>query len=235
MQVQVINLNRDAKKWTTIQETFRNTSYQLKRFPAIDGHTRTYRNWYMTGAMTGCLESHKALWRQCVQQNKPMLIFEDDCEPMPHDFHDLSIFKTLPADYDVALLGYLFDDRHFLPNIARPLLQRRRSRSINHHWRIPGYFTGSHAYLVSVKGALKLLQSKTQFHIDAIISTMPDFKLYALSKCRFKQRQPGQIRIANTTLEWLLSEPVFALCGCRVRVIHIALACIMTCYLVSRK
>lgn len=228
MNVQVINLDRDAEKWQTIQKDFGGV-YKLMRFSAVDGSTITNKPWYMTNAMSGCLESHRRLWTQCVQQNKAMIVFEDDCFPITKQKDLSDKLRTLPSDYDVAVFGYLFDDRNWQMQITRPLLQRRRVQHINKDWRVPGYFAGSHAYIVSVRGAEKLLARKETFHVDAFISRCNDLRLYALNDCMFGQRQPGCIQVANTTLEWVLAETVFGVYNKPIRVWHIVTVIMLLC------
>jgi GR25 family glycosyltransferase involved in LPS biosynthesis len=233
MDVQVINLDRDVGKWSAIQKAFRSFNLNLIRFSAVDGSTMKTRPWYMTNGMSGCLESHRRLWQQCINSKESMIVFEDDCYLMQEDADIAAKLKTLPLDFDVGVLGYLFDDRHWQTQITRPLLQRRYARQMNRDWRVPGYFAGTHAYIISVDGAKKLLKNKEVFHADALISRCGDLKLYALNESMFGQRQPGCIQIANTTLEWILMEPVIGFQNKPIRVWHMVLMSIILCKLTS--
>jgi hypothetical protein len=76
-------------------------TYQI--FPAVDGRTVTAQDWHRTGVtmsmegkMTrrpgaqGCWLSHFALWQQCVESNKPVVIMEHDAlvtGPWPEDLN----------------------------------------------------------------------------------------------------------------------------------------------------
>lgn len=97
----VINLDRAPERWNELQHNFQAfPSYQLRRFPAVDGKTFTptqikelvtprafyvlhrkfrlcHEDFTTVGAI-GCFLSHLQLWKECVQQNKPLFIVEDD-------------------------------------------------------------------------------------------------------------------------------------------------------------
>lgn len=242
MDINVINLDRDVQKWKEIQAKFSESEgFVLHRISAVDGKTcgaacrQCSSRWYMTSGMTGCLESHRRLWKRCVEEGKPMLVFEDDCVPMDsiNSAKITNAISALPQDYDFGVLGYLFDDRNWQMQITRPFLQARKAKPINAIWRVPAYFAGSHAYIVSARGAAKLLACKEVFHVDAMISRLKTLNLYAVNQCLFRQQQPGMIYIANTTLEWVLNEAVFGINDFPVRTGHLVLIVMMLCLLTT--
>jgi hypothetical protein len=89
--------------------------WQYKIFPAIDGSKVTETDWHRIGVVMstdgkmprrlgaqGCWLSHFALWKQCVDTNKPMVILEHDAlvtAPWPED---LNIDKQLVKLFSTA-------------------------------------------------------------------------------------------------------------------------------------
>jgi hypothetical protein len=89
--------------------------WQYKIFPAIDGSKVTETDWNRIGVVMstdgkmprrlgaqGCWLSHFALWKQCVDTNKPVVILEHDAlvtAPWPED---LNIDKQLVKLFSTA-------------------------------------------------------------------------------------------------------------------------------------
>jgi GR25 family glycosyltransferase involved in LPS biosynthesis len=93
-----------------------------------------------------CTLSHVLLWKKIVDEKIPwLLIFEDDALPHP-EFRTLgpSWWEETPSDFDVVLLGNQMDIRDIRLYNGNKIVQS------------PAYCL--HAYIVSYKGALRLLE-----------------------------------------------------------------------------
>ena len=121
----------------------------------------------MTPGELGVIISHYGLWKKIADGNEPVLILEDDAiktDGSSQSRIDL-IMSDLPSDFDIYLIGYL------------DLKPRPFNDSI--HNRVDE-FVLMHSYVVSPKGARKLLDSlPVNMPLDTWISSLSDkLKIY---------------------------------------------------------
>lgn len=216
----VINLDRSKERWTRMQKAledagFPSNSYQ--RFSAVEGKKldRDYiksilsvraffdlnkpryehRMFNNLGAI-GCYLSHIKLAQHIVENQIPMaLILEDDGIPNKDAMEKLQKLK-LPEDGDMYILSAAF-----LPN---GMIQ-----SYDDNWyRLYNMFFGTQAYLLTFKGAQKILQKAfpIEVQVDAFIgmlSSLPDnyFKLYALKIAESKSKAPFRFGGVKSTVQ----------------------------------
>jgi GR25 family glycosyltransferase involved in LPS biosynthesis len=221
VQTYVINLDHDTKKWEMIQKKF---PWTLTRISAVDG-SKEKRPFFINKLMYGCLQSHRKVWQQIVQNNQPALVLEDDCHPLPNFQENfVHVLKTLPTDYDVAVLGYIVSDvrgDYLLTSFNAPFMKRRCMRRINDEWFVPGYFIGSHCYLITPQGAKKLLEDPIIYHTDFIIGRNTNLQLYCVAEPIASQGNKGKLPYnPYTSWEWLLVEPIMGFGSGALRVIH---------------
>jgi GR25 family glycosyltransferase involved in LPS biosynthesis len=115
-------------------------------------------------SVLGCAMAHIKTWKTFLSTNEPYcVIFEDDAifEPDFKQNFDLCL-KHVPTDFDIFYIGCVFNNN--FNNI-----------NINQYIKIPDCFLGTHSYIISRKGAEKLLK-----HIDKNIYTHVDIMIYAL-------------------------------------------------------
>lgn len=129
--------------------------------------------------------SHERLWRIVASKGDPCLILEDDCVLTP-DFESRmdEVMKTIPSDWDVAILGYSGSDVNgdvLLAALCNPFMKRRTMHKVNDHWHVPGVFIGSHCYLLSPSGARKLLRNADTSRADAVMCRDVSCVLYCSS------------------------------------------------------
>lgn len=223
----VINLDRDREKWAKVQQR---TPWPLTRLPAVDGSRAANRPFHMNPFMYGCLLSHRQAWAIAAQSNGPVLVLEDDCIIAP-DFEQQWVTRSasLPADFDVAVLGYIASDvtgDAMLTAAAAPFLKRRVMHRISPDWWVPGVFAGLHCYVVSPQGGKKLLQNNDMYHADAVVCRDAALNLYCppSSLATQEQRVGSMLYNEHLTWEWLLLEPAFALGPLTVRIGYLATA-----------
>lgn len=153
-------------------------------------------------------------------------MLEDDCLPVDGFAAEFGrLTRTLPPDFDVALLGYTASDvvgDHLITAAVAPVMKRRPTRKVNDDWRVPGIFIGAHCYLVSPLGAKKLLEDKTIFHADAVICRNTNLNLYCARQPIATQQMRGIVRYnSQLSWEWMLGEPLGALGDATIRIRHI--------------
>lgn len=89
--VRVISLERSTERRERVRRELKNFSHEWTFLNAVDGFAlkalpksydqakvRRLQGHDLTLGEIGCYLSHLSAWQQCVQENKPMLVFEDD-------------------------------------------------------------------------------------------------------------------------------------------------------------
>lgn len=96
LQILVISLSRSTDRRAKVKEELQKISFPWTFLDAVDGSTLTeppeeYRplmvkllqGYPLTLNEIGCYLSHKKAWKQCVAENIPTLVFEDDFVLLP--------------------------------------------------------------------------------------------------------------------------------------------------------
>jgi GR25 family glycosyltransferase involved in LPS biosynthesis len=137
-----------------------------------------YARWGPKSAI-GCAMSHMLSWRQFLAtDDTEAVVVEDDVvfEPAWRETLDETL-RHVPRDYDVLYLGCLGCDateRSAVWPVIGAFLGNA-SRDVNAHVRVPDVAFGNHAYVVSRKGAQRLLDELTgtlDNHIDFCIQRL---------------------------------------------------------------
>lgn len=139
----------------------------------------------------GCALSHIRIWQQVLNEVEPVLVLEDDVE-IATDFSSKlhRCLQKVPSDFDMLYLGGIqsrTDDN--IPFVLKCLQYSRLTRFGKKKctWVTPNIYQprvilGTHAYVITPKGAKKLLDSllgRIYTHIDYMIMTVPDLQYYA--------------------------------------------------------
>ena len=210
-------------------------------------HTTALCGWTCTRSTLGCAMSHRSVWREVMRTERAALVLEDDAVLCP-DFKGRvkEALAACPPDYDVLVLGcfFLCDVNRKYPaglRMIRPFLPRRDDRRT---WTsgsttvfVPEHFAGTHAYIVSPKGAAALFKAipRVGYHVDMQMNHK-SLKLYAASPDLAFQRDMAASSIASydfptvlapmlqvkdrkgITLAYYLSAPACQVGGLRVNV-----------------
>ncbi|MEC5384281.1 glycosyltransferase family 25 protein [Uliginosibacterium sp. H3] len=116
-----INLDRSTQRLEEF-ERHNCSAIAYERFPAVDGKTVAREGLAYSGLMTpeilqkykdgavGAALSHRSLWLQCIADQTPLTVCEDDAIFHP-EFRSIQsrILGTLDGDFDVLLWGWNFD------------------------------------------------------------------------------------------------------------------------------
>lgn len=235
----VVNLDRDTEKWASIQSS---ATWPLTRFSAVDGEEEKDYPFYMNAFMIGCLRSHKRLWEMISARDAPCLVLEDDCV-LPPDFESrvAEVMATIPDDWDIAVLGYSASDVSgdtLLAAACNPFMKRRTMYRVNNQWYVPGFFFGTHCYLLRPSGGKKLVRNTNTYHADAVLCRDTSLDMYCPARSIAQQAKlPGVYYNDHLTWKWLLAEPLCAVGGVTIKLSHgiVLYAGVLGAMLVSRK
>lgn len=116
MDIHVISLKKSIDRRNAFDKL--NKQYiKYKYYDAIDGSTLDVNTDIIKDGTTGynkrcigCAMSHLNLWNKCIENNKPMIIMEDDVF-VSKDFntHLKTIIDMLPTKWDIVQLCYNTD------------------------------------------------------------------------------------------------------------------------------
>ena len=136
---------------------------------------------FCTGGMIGVELSHIACWQQVVDRNlEHALILEDDAV-FVDDFESKMqrALTNVPSDYHVLILGCWACS----PGVQKLFGISEDPNDIG--VRKVTYFNGTHAYIVSQKGARYLLRAtrkQAMYHTDIHMSFVSGLKKYAVTQ-----------------------------------------------------
>ena len=187
----VINLDRRSDRWEEFskQETLKQFT-KLQRYSAVDGsklnvfddkrislHTRqniirNYRRSHYeinTLGAIGASLSHIGIWKQFLESDaEHVVVFEDDTLILEKDLFLIDkLIPKLPKEWDMWLLGthkWMFD--------GSPMTVDKKG------WWKAKAFTGAHAYVLSRRGAMLLLEEPfpIETHIEFYICAVSQIK-----------------------------------------------------------
>jgi GR25 family glycosyltransferase involved in LPS biosynthesis len=186
----VISLDRRPDRWAFFSERAVTAGVyeKIQRLPAVDakefvahehpavslttahnikhGVRRSHHEIDSAGAV-GCSLSHFKAWRYLVESSAPALIIFEDDSPLPPDFRERmeSMLAELPSGWDMVTLyntPYQGGQTGCVP-------EKDRSP-----WQTCTSLMGAHAYMISRRGAEKLLAKAypIEMHVDAYFAYM---------------------------------------------------------------
>lgn len=186
----VINLERHQTRLNAVRAELKTAGLKFERMPAVDGRQLSAEELHanvtaigrhlLTPGMIGCFLSHRRCWRECVESGGPLIVFEDDALLAPDFLRRLDVaLRELPEGWDVLLLGAfgcvhpsgvygprnIFKLFGWMGGGTRPTERLRGEAQLHVPWRP----YGTHAYVVSRRGAQKLLDlcPRANFHVRA--------------------------------------------------------------------
>ena len=178
----VINMKERVDRWKRFtQQPVIHKLKHLKQFSAVNGKKldymkdrrisvrtrlnifRNYRRSHHEIATLGAVGaslSHIGVWKKFLASGaKTCFIFEDDAILTESIFDDIDrLFRKLPADWGVWILGYYKENLIYEPYHVKP-------------WNQVHKYTAAHAYLITREAAKKLLADALpiESHIDHYI------------------------------------------------------------------
>ena len=193
----IINLDKDTSRWEKMKiECKKHFIENYTRIPGIDGSVITDKDMdlvssscknFCTRSTIGCALSHIKAWEKV---GGTTLILEDDSR-FENDFVEsvLSKLESVPKDFDILYLGcnigcYNDDKRTFETFLYSLIKKTSKFKRINKDIYVPYLPLALHGYILSKKGAKKLLDlvkhKKVNDHIDVhILENSSGLSIYA--------------------------------------------------------
>lgn len=188
----VLNLDRSVKRWETAKAVMDGAGLEVQRFPAVDGRllskeellreSTKIATFFQPRGVIGCYLSHKKFWKMIVDNDLPAaIVFEDDVElvdgfkeKLQYNLERLKAEDSKGQEYDVIMLGAIGrvhpqgQDAIGSLFFSHYIGGKRPLKIINDYRYQPRRPAGTHAYMVSNKGARKLLElcKKASYHVD---------------------------------------------------------------------
>lgn len=200
IQSYIISLNSATSKINYLKKN----NINVKLFAGIDGKRVSdtvineyfYKYKHLPKGTIGCALSHMKLWELAIKNNNDMtLVFEEDIvlsENFNYNYLQKCI-KNTPDDFDILYLGsptgydpvfpfYDIMSLLYIKSFYKP------NEKINDYVEKIYFPLGSHAYIISLKGAkklIKLFKKKTDDAIDVYITKLAmenKIKTYIISR-----------------------------------------------------
>ena len=230
-KVQVLTIKRNSDRHDYVSEILKSVNFEFyfgldltEIYPGIQTINEIPDNYffeynidkkhvipYTKGQLGAYTAIRNMIFDLADENSGATLIFEDDLLPLKNNW--ISIFNKslneLPNDWDILLLGYLYDGKIYQLNYRRAY--RFVSRFINYfkkmfgfkyiqvlpvkyskHLDSAGVCTGGHAYCLSKNGAIKLkhyLSPMRESGDELIVKLITENKInaYSVYPCLFLQ------------------------------------------------
>jgi len=219
--VWVVNLDRSIERWNKLEAQLKEQNVTAERFPATLGVELTNAELedkatpaarlFCTLGMVGCFISHQRVWQRVVDEDLPAVAVLEDDAIVFADFNSnlQQLMDELPDDWDVCLLGAvgcIASDKESLHmklyGLATGGTRKSpgQSRSVSPNLYVPYKPAGTHAYMVSRRGAAKLLERlpKARYHVDLSAWSLQDLNLYAAKEFLATQEFGDDTTVSKT-------------------------------------
>jgi glycosyl transferase family 25 len=176
----VINLKKDVDKRKHMEDLCKQHNLECQFVDAVygkdldnDAIVKIYNpdealSFYkreLTRGEIGCALSHLNIYKIMIEnQIKQAIIFEDDIHINNGFLSVIQSIDTFPNDWELILLGHLFKKNSIY------LRYKQQINSENYIMRFCDVALGTHAYLINLKGALKLVN-----HLNSIKQPIDHF------------------------------------------------------------
>ena len=255
MPINIINLDQDTLRWETVTKELRSKGVpleQIQRLPAVYGkelsdealqeNVSAVARRFCTPGIIGCYLSHRTFWQKTATDSVPyQMVLEDDvivsddvCNRVQHIIEEL---EEANVDWDVLLLGALGcvhpEGKQGFNRISAFVAGGGRTRQrTSKHSHVPRRPFGTHAYVLSRRGAEKLVRKAgiVNGHVDVVAWGIPDLVVLCCDPMLAHQSMdtPSTIGAVTSgietwlpkiklckhtgiTLEWVWNEPVLRL------------------------
>ncbi len=178
----VINLDEDSNRLSKMDTQLTHLGINYERMSAVRGSNLTTDELYpitspichtfCTSSMVGIWLSHYNCWLEIHERKIPYGIILEDDVTLETDYKEqVNAVLSVDIDWDIILLGC------FLCNEGK----MKKNKEMLY---VPYFWGGLHAYIISKRGAAKLIENyrKATFHVDLAIALDSNLSVYALSR-----------------------------------------------------
>ncbi|MGF1825786.1 glycosyltransferase family 25 protein [Vibrio splendidus] len=175
MKVFVVSLARSLDRRERIENKLKQESIEFEFFEAVDGSlegflhsersrpaiTQRRKGYQLKTSEVACFSSHYELWVRCINLNEPIVILEDNVDPVTGLKSVLEHATSLASSYDYIKLSAT-QKRAFYPII-----------SIDDNYTLGGYAAGTcgtTAYIVTPAAASKFVE-----HAQIFVEPVDDY------------------------------------------------------------
>ena len=143
----------------------------------IDGKKMSTKDYFIPKSAVAIGLSHVKSWKAFLQSSKAEALFLEDDAVFEPDFQDSfkMVIDSVPRNYDILYLGCFLCDKKYnsFTSIMNDYFGKNHEEIIvNDFVKIPQIALAAHAYVLSRKGALRLLElfdNNIYYHLDFII------------------------------------------------------------------
>lgn len=181
MHAYIINLQTKPEKYEKVSNQLNKYKIPHERFIAYTTPSTLFsqksKSNMFTKGMIGCASSHMAVWEKIAgdKNQKYRIILEDDavlCSMFKTKFHFYNSY--IPLNWDMVMLGTIMKegDSNAMKTIHGVFYDYGKNYKINKYVYRLKNFIGCHGYMLSKKGAEKLIKGIeiSSGHIDLDIS-----------------------------------------------------------------
>lgn len=183
---------------------------------AVDGssYEKSKVSWlcdkFCTNTMIGCMLSHIKCWEYIVEKDLDYaLILEDDVKLQDDVVKESKkLIDSVKNDtWDIILIGCFlckYEDNDFVSKFIMKtgrLFEKAEDKPYNDVLYTPFTWSGTHSYIVSKEGAIKMLEKvkgKASYHVDYIISRFDIKTLAAIKKLAYQNADAEESHNASS-------------------------------------
>ena len=168
----VINLDRRKDRLKKISSYLQKNHFKFERFSAVDAASENLsvlnKNILQNGPMgkiskgdLACFQSHYKLWKHIAEnENKPILILEDDSYISENGFKLLKDIKWIPSDTNIIKCERFGNSRHRV--LLSPALKTFGSFKL--HFLMSKH-SGTGGYIITPRGAKFLIERSINVNV----------------------------------------------------------------------
>lgn len=210
LSVRVISLKRSSERRERVQRELSHFFLEWQFLDAVDGFAlqelpKSYdqvkvarlQGHALTPGEIGCYLSHLEAWQQCVRENKPMLVFEDDFVVGPHLEAIITDLMACRSSWSLVRLSGIHETQD--STVKQHDLYRL---AINQ-----GDACGTACYLIQPEAAQRLIQHSSELY-EAVDHFIEHFSKHGVQMHAAKPYPVGLSHSKSTIVDRRDKQPV---------------------------
>jgi len=186
IKVYILSLNKSQNLVNQLSKYFNNVEVvkgihykNLTNVQIVSNTLSSYTHFIPKSAIAIAM-GHLYIWKKFIEDGGDYAcIFEDDAIVDDKLFFLDEIISNTPKTFDLLYIGYLFgqNDYNIVKLLYGVVYGQKKDVYVNEHVKIPAISLGTHGYIISKKGAeklIKLIENNIYSHVDVMIN---DYKM----------------------------------------------------------